>query len=110
MGVEAGLSINPDATADKILPYLEHFDLLLVMSVFPGFGGQSFIESALDTVSAARKHIDANGLKTKISVDGGVDSSNAARVVEAGADILVMGSAFFRSTEREALTKMVQAL
>ncbi len=110
MGVEAGLSINPDATADKILPHLEHFDLLLVMSVFPGFGGQSFIESALDTVSAARKHIDANGLKTKISVDGGVDAENAARVVEAGADILVMGSAFFKSTEREALTKMVQAL
>ncbi|MEW6413149.1 MAG: ribulose-phosphate 3-epimerase [Candidatus Zixiibacteriota bacterium] len=110
LGVEAGLSINPDASADRVLPYLEHFDLLLVMSVFPGFGGQAFIESALDTVRAAREHIDANGLKTVISVDGGVDAGNAKRVVEAGADILVMGSAFFRSAEREALTKMVQAL
>ena len=65
MGVEAGLSLNPDAPADMVLPYLEHADLLLVMSVFPGFGGQSFIESALDTVVAARKHIDANGLRRK---------------------------------------------
>ncbi len=110
MGVEAGLSLNPDASADMVLPYLEHMDLLLVMSVFPGFGGQSFIESALDTVAAARKYIDANGLKTKISVDGGVDASNAARVVEAGADILVMGSAFFKSDDRPGLTKMVQTL
>ena len=110
MGVEAGLSLNPDASANMVLPYLEHTDLLLVMSVFPGFGGQSFIESSLDIVAAARKHIDANGLKTKISVDGGVDSKNAARVVEAGADILVMGSAFFNSDDRPGLTKMVQTL
>ena len=110
MGVEAGLSLNPDASANMVLPYLEHTDLLLVMSVFPGFGGQSFIESSLDIVAAARKHIDANGLKTKISVDGGVDGKNAARVVEAGADILVMGSAFFNSDDRPGLTKMVQTL
>ncbi|UCE24202.1 MAG: ribulose-phosphate 3-epimerase [Candidatus Zixiibacteriota bacterium] len=110
MGIEAGLSVNPDTPAEKVLPYLEHFDLLLVMSVFPGFGGQSFIETALDTVAVARKHVDDNNLSTKIAVDGGVDASNAARVVEAGADILVMGSAFFNSDERGALVKMVQAL
>lgn len=109
-GVEAGLSINPDTPADRILPHLKHFDLLLVMSVFPGFGGQAFIESALDTVRAARDYIDRHNLKAMISVDGGVDENNAVRVVEAGADILVMGSAFFRSKERAALTKMVQSM
>lgn len=110
LGVEAGISVNPDATADRVLPHLENLDLLLVMSVFPGFGGQAFIETALDTVSAARKYIDKKGLKTKIAVDGGVDADNAARVVQAGADILVMGSAFFNSPDRRALTKKVQAL
>ncbi len=110
MKVEAGLSVNPDTPAKRVLPHLEHFDLLLVMSVFPGFGGQAFIESALETVSGARKYIDTHNLRTKIAVDGGVDGDNAARVVGAGADILVMGSAFFKSTERVNLTKMVQAL
>lgn len=110
MGVQAGISLNPDKTADLVLPYLGHFDLLLVMSVFPGFGGQSFIESSLETVAAARRKIDAEGLETKIMVDGGVDASNAARVVEAGADILVMGTAFFTAPNREALVDLVHKL
>ena len=110
MGVEAGISINPDTDAEKVLPYLEHFDLFLVMSVFPGFGGQSFIETSLKAVELARKHIDANGLKTKIAIDGGVDSNNAERVVVAGADILVMGTAFFRSEDQLTLTGKTQVL
>ncbi|UCG62152.1 MAG: ribulose-phosphate 3-epimerase [Candidatus Zixiibacteriota bacterium] len=110
MNVEVGLSVNPDTPAKRVLPYLENFDLLLVMSVFPGFGGQSFIESALETVAGAREHIDAHNLKTKVAVDGGVDGDNAAGIVAAGADILVMGSAFFNSNDRVNLTKMVQAL
>lgn len=110
MGVQAGVSLNPDTPAERILPYLKDLDLLLVMSVFPGFGGQSFIESALDTVARAREYIDANGCSTKIAVDGGVDGGNAARVAKAGADILVMGTAFFKSDDRAALTRMVQSL
>jgi len=110
MGVEAGLSLNPDKPADLILPWLEHCDRLLVMSVFPGFGGQDFIESALTTVEKARAFIDQHGLKTRIAVDGGVDGSNAARVVDAGADILVMGSAFYRHDNREGLVKEVHSL
>ncbi|MCK4572717.1 MAG: ribulose-phosphate 3-epimerase [candidate division Zixibacteria bacterium] len=109
-GVEAGISINPDTDPAKVLPFLEHFDLLLVMSVFPGFGGQSFIESALDSVSAARNHIDQHGLATKIAIDGGVDGDNAARIVAAGADILVMGTAFFRNEDQKTLTQKTQAL
>ena len=110
MGVEAGISINPDTDAEKVLPYLEHFDLFLVMSVFPGFGGQSFIPSALDTIRAARQHIDRHNLATEIIVDGGVDRDNAAEVAAAGADILVMGSAFFRATDRAALAELVHGL
>jgi len=110
MGVEAGVSLNPDTPAEKVLPFLKDLDLLLVMSVFPGFGGQAFIESALETVSRARDYIDANGCPTKIAVDGGVDASNASRVAEAGADILVMGTAFFKSDDRAALTRKVHEL
>lgn len=110
LGLKAGLSLNPDATAELVLPYLHVFDLLLVMSVFPGFGGQSFIPSALDTIRAVREHIDKHNLSTQIIVDGGVDRDNAAEVVSAGADILVMGSAFFKATDRAALTELVHGL
>ncbi len=110
MGVQAGISLNPDKTADLVLPYLELCDRLLVMSVFPGFGGQEFIEVALTTVAVAREYIDKHGLKTQIAVDGGVDGGNASRVVAAGADILVMGSAFYRHDNRAGLVQEVHAL
>jgi ribulose-phosphate 3-epimerase len=107
LGLQAGISLTP---VDAVLDYLEHFEYLLVMSVFPGFGGQSFISSALDTIKAAREHIDAHGLKTQIMVDGGVDSTNAASVVKAGADILVMGTAFFKATDRAGLAELVHGM
>jgi len=110
LGVKPGLSLNPDKDADSVLPFLNEFDYLLVMSVFPGFGGQSFIESSLETVSAARRKIDAEHLSTQIIVDGGVDSSNAAKVVAAGAHILVMGTAFFTADDRKGLADQVHAL
>jgi ribulose-phosphate 3-epimerase len=109
MGIKAGISLNPDTAVEKVLPYLEQFDLLLVMSVFPGFGGQEFIESVLPKISAARKYIDAHTLPTQIQVDGGIDASNGARIVEAGADILVMGTSFFGSSDRKALVRKVQS-
>ncbi|MBD3333332.1 ribulose-phosphate 3-epimerase [candidate division GN15 bacterium] len=110
MGIQAGLSVNPDRGPEAVVPHLKNFDLLLVMSVFPGFGGQSFIESSLDTVRAARDHIDENNFKTLIAVDGGVERSNAVKVVEAGADVLVMGTAFFGAEDRADLARMVQKL
>ena len=109
-GCRAGISLNPETPIEAVLPYLHEFDLLLVMSVHPGFGGQSFIESALDKVSAARGKIKRAGLQTAIQVDGGVDGANAARVVEAGADILVMGTAFFGAADRLALAEKVKSL
>jgi ribulose-phosphate 3-epimerase len=108
MGIKAGISINPDMPVNKVLPFLEHFDYLLVMSVFPGFGGQKFIPSAIDKVAVAREHIRKNGLMTRIEVDGGVDESNAKTLADAGADILVMGTAFFKSADRKKLVADTQ--
>lgn len=110
LGMAPGLSLNPDMPIEKALPHLVHFDLLLIMSVFPGFGGQSFIEESIGRTETAREFIDKHGLKTQISVDGGVDRNNAARVVNAGADILVMGTAFFRSEDRRELVTHVKSL
>jgi ribulose-phosphate 3-epimerase len=110
LGVEPGISLNPDAKFEQVEPYLEHFDHLLVMSVFPGFGGQKFIPSALDTIRQARKFIDEHHLETQILVDGGVDADNAAEVVEAGAHTLVMGSAFYKSDDRPGLVRLVHSL
>ena len=110
MRIKTGLCLNPPTEIEKALPYLEHFDLLLVMSVNPGFGGQSFIESVLPKIEKAREHIDKYNLSTLIEIDGGIDEKNAQRVVDAGVDILVIGSSFFGAADRGALIKQVQSL
>ncbi len=110
MGMKSGLSLNPATDIEKVLPYLEHFDLLLVMSVNPGFGGQSFIESVIPKIETARRHIDKHKLSTMIEIDGGIAENNAQRVVAAGVDILVIGSSFFGASDRQALTRQVQSL
>lgn len=95
-GKKAGISLNPGTPA-KMLDYLyDMVDLILVMSVNPGFGGQSFIESQLRKIEAIRKRIDKDGLATDLEVDGGVTSENAARIIDAGANVLVAGTATFR--------------
>jgi len=96
LGKKAGVSLNP-ATPAKMLDYLlEEIDLVLVMSVNPGFGGQSFIPSQLRKVEAIRKSIDKAGLDVRLQVDGGVNAETARLCVEAGADVLVAGSATFK--------------
>ncbi len=96
LGKKAGVSLNP-ATPAKMLDYMyEDIDLILVMSVNPGFGGQRFIESQLRKIEAIRKNIDKKGLDIRLQVDGGVDASTAPRVIEAGADVLVAGTATFK--------------
>ena len=107
---QTGYSINPDIPFEKVRANLEEFDFLLLMSVYPGFGGQKFIEDVIPKISEAREFIDKNGLKTLIQVDGGVDKSNAERVVKAGADWLVMGTAFFNSEDRAGLVDFVRKL
>jgi ribulose-phosphate 3-epimerase len=96
LGKKAGVSLNPSTPA-KMLDYvLEELDLVLVMSVNPGFGGQSFIESQLRKIEAIRKSIDKLGKDIHLEVDGGVDAKTAPRVIAAGADVLVAGTATFR--------------
>ncbi len=107
LGVQAGISINPDTPVEKVLPFLKEFDYLLVMSVFPGFGGQKFIKEALARLRRAREYIDRNDLVTQIAVDGGVHAGNVAEVAAAGADILVMGSAFFGAENKSELIEQV---
>jgi ribulose-phosphate 3-epimerase len=96
LGKKAGVSLNPGTPA-KMLDYLiEEVDLVLVMSVNPGFGGQSFIASQLKKVSAVRKRIDNCGRAIRLEVDGGITPETARQCVEAGADVLVAGSATFK--------------
>ncbi|MBK7283413.1 MAG: ribulose-phosphate 3-epimerase [Sphingomonadales bacterium] len=96
LGKKVGVSLNP-ATPAKMLDYvLEDIDLVLVMSVNPGFGGQSFIESQLRKIEAIRKSIDKLGKDIRLEVDGGVDRNTAPRIIAAGADVLVAGTATFK--------------
>jgi len=96
LGKQAGISLNP-ATPAKMLDYLiDDIDLVLVMSVNPGFGGQSFISSQLRKIEAVRKMIDKSGRDIRLEVDGGVDTATAPQCVAAGADVLVAGTATFR--------------
>ncbi|MBV8971917.1 MAG: ribulose-phosphate 3-epimerase [Sphingomonadaceae bacterium] len=96
LGKRAGVSLNP-ATPAKMLDYLiDEIDLVLVMSVNPGFGGQSFIASQLKKIAAIRTMIDKSGRAIDLEVDGGIDADTARQAVEAGADVLVAGTATFR--------------
>lgn len=94
-GVRTCLTINPDIDPTRLLPYLGEVDMVLLMSVYAGFGGQSFIPETIDRIRFIRSEIDRRGLSTLIEVDGGINTKNAAAVYEAGADVLVAGSAVF---------------
>ena len=91
--------LNPPTPVDTVLPYLDEIDLLLVMSVNPGWGGQAFIPEVLDKVAVARKEIDARGLAVEIEIDGGINVETAGAAAAAGVDILVAGSAVFRADD-----------
>jgi ribulose-phosphate 3-epimerase len=98
-GAKAGITLNPETPVEAILPHLAEVDLALVMSVNPGFGGQKFIESALDKLRRLRHEIDERRLRVELEVDGGVKLDNVRRVVEAGASVVVAGSAVFEAPE-----------
>jgi ribulose-phosphate 3-epimerase len=96
LGKKPGVSLNPGTPADAVDMIIDDVDLILVMSVNPGFGGQKFIESQLRKIEALRKRIDATGRDIHLEVDGGINAETARRVVDAGADVLVAGSATFK--------------
>jgi ribulose-phosphate 3-epimerase len=111
-GVRPGLTLNPETPVEAVLPHLGSLDLALVMSVHPGFGGQKFIEGALGKVKAIRAALDERGLAAELEVDGGVKPENAARLVAAGATVLVAGSAVFEDADgpAAALRKFKEAI
>ncbi|MBU4183915.1 MAG: ribulose-phosphate 3-epimerase [Gammaproteobacteria bacterium] len=94
-GIKAGLTFNPAEPLDVLDYLIDDIDLILIMSVNPGFGGQSFIDSALRKIEAARKRIEASGKDIRLEVDGGIKADNIRRVADAGADTFVAGSAIF---------------
>ena len=95
-GVRAAVAINPETPVDKIMPYLDDIDMALVMSVHPGFGGQKLIPYTLDKVREANNLVKQSGCKTDIEVDGGINLENVEEAMDAGANIIVAGSAVFK--------------
>ena len=100
-GVKAGVSIKPKTPVSAIVPYLNELDLVLIMSVEPGFGGQSFIEGSTEKVAELRREIDRCGSQAMIEIDGGITLDNAAEVYAAGCEVLVAGSTVFASPDPE---------
>ena len=109
-GVKAGVSIKPKTPVSAIVPYLDDLDLVLIMSVEPGFGGQAFIPASLEKIAQLRALADELGTETIIEVDGGISSHNAHEVFGAGADVLVAGNAVFGAEDPQAeIVKMLNA-
>jgi ribulose-phosphate 3-epimerase len=110
-GCKKGLAINPATSLDVLDYVIDKLDLILIMSVNPGFGGQSFIETALRKIEHARKLIDASGRDIRLEVDGGIKTDNIRRVADAGADTFVAGSAIFGNPDcRAAIGAMREQL
>jgi ribulose-phosphate 3-epimerase len=109
MGCQAGVVFNPATPLDVLDWVIDDIDLILIMSVNPGFGGQSFIDSALRKIEAARKRIDATGRDIRLEVDGGVKTDNIRRVADAGADTFVAGSAIFGKPDYRAVIDAMRA-
>ena len=106
---KAGVSLNPETSVDKVLPALHLIDLVLIMSVNPGFGGQKFIEKTLDKVKFLKKEITKKNLKVEIEIDGGINFENSKKAKDAGVDILVSGTTIFKENEGN-LKKNIQTL
>ena len=106
---KAGVSLNPGTSIKKVLPVLNLIDLVLIMSVNPGFGGQKFMKETLEKIKILRKEIDSKKLKTQIEIDGGINFDNAKMAIEAGVNILVSGTTVFKENEGN-LEKNIQLL
>jgi ribulose-phosphate 3-epimerase len=107
LGVKAGLAINPDTSAEVVKPYLDLVDMVLVMSVYPGFGGQSFIEGSLEKLKAVRELADKAGRTDLwLEVDGGIGAANIEQAVKAGANVLVAGSAVYKNNATENVKQL----
>jgi ribulose-phosphate 3-epimerase len=108
LGLRVGLTHNPETPVSAVLPYLEEIDLLLFMSVHPGFGGQAFIPSVLDKLSEARGIVDERNLPVELEIDGGINIDTAPQAADAGADILVAGSAVFHADDPAVAARKIK--
>ena len=106
---KAGVSLNPETPIEKVLPVLNLIDLVLIMSVNPGFGGQKFMPETLEKVKKLKKEINSKNLKTQIEIDGGINFENSKSAIKAGVDILVSGTTIFKENEGN-LKKNIQLL
>ncbi len=108
LGCKAGIVLKPDTPAEAALPYLEKCDLILVMTVEPGFGGQAFMADMMPKVRQLRAWLDEKNPGCQLEVDGGVDARTCSVCKESGADVLVAGSAYFKAEDRAAFVKLIQ--
>jgi ribulose-phosphate 3-epimerase len=108
LGMRVGLVFNPETHVDVVLPFLEEIDILLFMSVHPGFGGQRFIPEVLDKLRTVRRIVDDRSLAVELEIDGGINVATAHHAASAGADILVAGSAIFHADDPVAAAKEIR--
>lgn len=109
-GMKAGLAVNPETDVKELVPYLEDVEMILIMSVHPGFGGQKFITESLDKIREVRAMLNEKNLETDIQVDGGIYVENVREVLDAGANVIVAGSAVFRGDAGENTAKFMEIL
>lgn len=109
-GMKAGLAVNPETDIKELVPYLEDVEMILIMSVHPGFGGQKFIPESLDKIREVRAMLNEKNLETDIQVDGGIYVENVREVLDAGANVIVAGSAVFRGDAGENTAKFMEIL
>ena len=104
-GKKAGISIKPGTPVDELVSYLDKVDMILIMTVEPGFGGQKFIEETMDKIRATRQMLDQRKLDTDLEVDGGINCDNLKAVIEAGANVIVAGSSIFKGNITENIDR-----
>ena len=109
-GMKVGIAVNPETPVHWLEYYINQVDMVLIMSVNPGFGGQKFIPTTVSRVAAIKAECNRRGVSPHIEVDGGINTETASLCAQAGASVLVMGSAFFKAQDRAALAKQVRAL
>lgn len=110
LGMKAGVAINPHTPVSELSDVLADIDLVCMMSVNPGYGGQKFIQHTIEKIKQLRKMIDERGLKVQIEIDGGVTLENAPSIIAAGADVLVAGNTVFKSADPKATIKQLKSL
>lgn len=109
-GIKAGISIKPGTAVEELVPYLDKVDMILVMTVEPGFGGQSFIPESIGRVKKVRQMLQERGLTTDVEVDGGIYTENVSNVLDAGANVIVSGSGVFKGNASENVKKFINIL